>query len=1366
MAEPNQHMETESRGSGAPQLQGPEPECEPDEMDIDVDPTFEFITVSTNPSIPRSIPDAQTQTVKTDSEHDSAEYVIVTGETSSPPTSERKEKGKGKDLAARKYHDIESESWGNIDSAEAGTGTRPNESVTSYYGGGGSASFSASLANELTDSNDLLDFLAVVQHRRIDLLPFQWEVGESLGQGGTANISSGGSVETSQGHNLSFAFKRFQREGAGYKKDASKVYQALLSEVYILGHPVVRQHPNVNALQGVCWDVVYGEPWPVLVFKKTEYGDLKRFMKTPEGRGLSFTDKINLCWDIGNAIELMHACDAVHGDLKPDNILIFKDPTGNFSAKVTDFGYSTIFAQGNENAIITLPYSWPWTAPEVEEDYHVTLKQAKAADIFSYGLICYWLLCYDMLPRDKTKDDDVPDPLNIDGLKKHPELISLVEQDIKTLTRDLDVLGLSWFFDLSLSQRALNIDSLPMPVGKMRKPLPLMQEYGKSSLLRTKASFNLVTMLSQFRMCRRETKKAVFECLKKRAAEHRDPTIRGNSAYDLALCYEIGFAVKPNKETSDAWLQKTERPRQDLEDAIEMFKADASSLYHGVNAKIDYFDAARPNRGDPKAGTEELVDSNDPDSETYINPTDEEVLVMGATAAWVHKMLGMDPTEIRMYFGPEPLESEEAKQNLDNLTRDQFGWEKGGSTTTKISLVLNRDSDDRDNDEPETPVKAVAMTTARETPRVKNTINNQVKKDQQPKTKEEEIAQIRESIDRKIKVIGVDHEDTLRDMEKLSKIFIDLEQWDEVEAIETSILSTRQNLLGTENPATLKSMERLTGALMMKQCYKESEQLTRQLFEIRKRVLGIKHESTLKTLDAIDWLNKRYMENEMEDDVMPLLELAVEIMREAYGVDDDRTLWNMRHLALFYSIRGRYTEAEKLFKSIVSETEKKKGTDSEDTVEAQQLLVALYTMQMLNGPQEDKNKLTHKVHRIQMEIENTRKRVTEAKATGHSHSHSHDDEENLCEHRLGTKQDIRNMGGQLLDFLHKTVDTSDIDTRIKEAEEALEKLDDEAPERTHLLAMLASGYVDRFRALNDADDLDTGIMWAEQALLILPEEHAEKAPRSSELGDYTWLRYEARKQPEDLDSAINYTQDSVLATSEGDTDLTQRMEDLALRLKERYDQRLDMDDLDAAIMWAEQATHVVSNEKGRRNWWFALLSAWNNEKYKLIEDLDSISNAITAFERMADSEFPMELKTQMQVYDELSDLYEERFCKFTAKPDPTDLNKCIWRAEQAASFAQDIGDDGPTIGGDMPHGILLMKLAWKYFMRFMLMNEPEDLDEASVSIEQAAQLVPLASRNRERVDRIRNQILGSSNRYRYERLFVASAKEPGSFIVL
>ena len=34
--------------------------------------------------------------------------------------------------------------------------------------------------------------------------------------------------------------------------------------------------------------------------------------------------------------------DIIHGDIKPQNVLVFKDSVGKTTVRVTDFGYSTL----------------------------------------------------------------------------------------------------------------------------------------------------------------------------------------------------------------------------------------------------------------------------------------------------------------------------------------------------------------------------------------------------------------------------------------------------------------------------------------------------------------------------------------------------------------------------------------------------------------------------------------------------------------------------------------------------------------------------------------------------------------------------------------------------------------------------------------------------------------------------------------------------------------------------------------------------------------------------------------------------------------------------------------------------------------
>ena len=80
----------------------------------------------------------------------------------------------------------------------------------------------------------------------------------------------------------------------------------------------------------------------------------------------------------------------VHGDIKPQNVLVFKDAiTGKTTVKVTDFGYSTLTAGGSGTVI--LPKSRPWNAPE-HHFGEFKASEAKKTDVYSFGMLCLWVL--------------------------------------------------------------------------------------------------------------------------------------------------------------------------------------------------------------------------------------------------------------------------------------------------------------------------------------------------------------------------------------------------------------------------------------------------------------------------------------------------------------------------------------------------------------------------------------------------------------------------------------------------------------------------------------------------------------------------------------------------------------------------------------------------------------------------------------------------------------------------------------------------------------------------------------------------------------------------------------------------------------
>jgi len=100
-------------------------------------------------------------------------------------------------------------------------------------------------------------------------------------------------------------------------------------------------------------------------------------------------------------LKLNKDADVIHGDIKPQNVLVFKDATGKTTVKVADFGYSTLAV--GETAKVFLPKSRPWNAPE-HYFGEFNVADAKKTDVYTFGMLCLWVLFGSMsLPQKNTE---------------------------------------------------------------------------------------------------------------------------------------------------------------------------------------------------------------------------------------------------------------------------------------------------------------------------------------------------------------------------------------------------------------------------------------------------------------------------------------------------------------------------------------------------------------------------------------------------------------------------------------------------------------------------------------------------------------------------------------------------------------------------------------------------------------------------------------------------------------------------------------------------------------------------------------------------------------------------------------------------
>lgn len=189
--------------------------------------------------------------------------------------------------------------------------------------------------------------------------------------------------------------------------------RTLWLEILALSHPPIRAHPNITKLLSWGFDYPnYGRKMalPVLFAEKAlcSLEDLLTKPRAYEEKSLSVAVRYQLCLDILEGLICLHRAEIVHGDIKPANILIFRnaDPQVPFVAKLNDFGMC-IPLQPEVQVDCNMYGGTPgWRAPEVIEASRTKGSTHKASlylcDVFTFGLVvCSVFFCSGSAPFDQ-----------------------------------------------------------------------------------------------------------------------------------------------------------------------------------------------------------------------------------------------------------------------------------------------------------------------------------------------------------------------------------------------------------------------------------------------------------------------------------------------------------------------------------------------------------------------------------------------------------------------------------------------------------------------------------------------------------------------------------------------------------------------------------------------------------------------------------------------------------------------------------------------------------------------------------------------------------------------------------------------------
>jgi serine/threonine protein kinase len=165
-------------------------------------------------------------------------------------------------------------------------------------------------------------------------------------------------------------------------------------ELQVLSYDHTKRHENIAELLAVSWNSRDGNIYPILVMELAceEHRTMAQLLSKPT----PLTTRLELIRDVLEGLSALHGLSVVYGDIKPENVLIFRSSSAaGITAKLSDFGFCKPSEQSQWEPGGT-PY---WNAPECLFGAPNELKAdsySNGRDIYTLGLLASYVITEDM----------------------------------------------------------------------------------------------------------------------------------------------------------------------------------------------------------------------------------------------------------------------------------------------------------------------------------------------------------------------------------------------------------------------------------------------------------------------------------------------------------------------------------------------------------------------------------------------------------------------------------------------------------------------------------------------------------------------------------------------------------------------------------------------------------------------------------------------------------------------------------------------------------------------------------------------------------------------------------------------------------
>lgn len=415
----------------------------------------------------------------------------------------------------------------------------------------------------------------------------------------------------------------------------------------------------------------------------------------------------------------------------------------------------------------------------------------------------------------------------------------------------------------------------------LSEPVALPQE-DKIETPEVSEKFELATSVTELYGTDFRVRTKIRENFETRAYDTRsNPYDHQNDAFQLALCYTLGFGTPMDREKASSYLRASMQSQEMLDKEINRAKCCAGSVNYNSEKLQDLI-------------TERVVRSS-----SFIDQYRQQRALAEAEIVCRREV-----ADLCYAIGTSNYLTSLVKQQMARIASDMGRWSEAEDFLMQaMQSVCGLDLETAH-------LRSMMIYLA------------DIYYQQARYREAEEL--LSDILVNQSKHLPAEHLERLEMLGSLAAVYMEQGKLHLAEEWFAELVKIQSKLLGTDHVVTLENMGKLAMALQTQGKWNEAEELRRRQFDILSKNFGVKH---TRTQDSLANLATRFQAQGPWQEAKAVAAQVLNTSIATYGSNHPRTLTRCSNLAGILSDQGLWQEAEKLYLQCIEADRKDLGLD-------------------------------------------------------------------------------------------------------------------------------------------------------------------------------------------------------------------------------------------------------------------------------------------------------------------------------------------------------------------------------------------------------------------------------------------------------